>query len=633
MRGPWVIVGVTFAVPPVEHAFGQSQPVLMISEIPAQSMMLSIADIDANAPIRLDWRADVNLTQSYRFELSYDTSRSPEQPNVTLVTLDDTAEAGENTGVVVSGRSVRFEIRPRQIVKMEDLPENAPVDMDDQPERRSIILHVFVPGQEGSMTTSNTAAWTFEIDSRKPPAPRLLALIPGENLIQATWEPPAMPGDVERYQLVYCTDVGTTTTSTTTLPCAEAEQRVDDFGKEMTTGNATKDVRNGVPIAVAVRSIDEFGNPGDLSNVERATPAETTDFWELYKGLGGEEDGGFCFIATAAHGSYAHPVVELLRGFRDRILAGTPLGRLAVLAYYRMSPPAAEDLRRSPELAGYARIALVPIAALALLVTVLPWIGAAALALILLRRRAATVVALVLLASGPAFAETTRDPPAGIFGFGIEFRGGPYVPDLADENGGSEGNTAFYRIFGGEENPLFALAFDLQILRGYGTAGVGASFGFMQWVGKGVFGLTESPSIDTTVLNILPVTGVLFYRFDWLADHHPIPLVPYVRGGLAYYFWWATTGTGDISRYEGADPSPADDQRGRGGKIGVTGTVGLALMLNHLEPSAAHALYANTGIRGTYLFGEIQASKVDGFGGSGFDFSDLTWNLGMYVEL
>jgi hypothetical protein len=156
----------------------------------------------------------------------------------------------------------------------------------------------------------------------------------------------------------------------------------------------------------------------------------------------------------------------------------------------------------------------------------------------------------------------------------------------------------------------------------------------MQFVGKAFFGVDGPRSSDTTVFNLLPLSLTAFYRFDWLADRTSIPFVPYLRGGLAYHIWWVTTGTGNVSRFEGADPASSDDDvRGRGGKLGLVGTAGIALLLNTLEPEAAGNLFESTSIRGTYVFIEYQASKVDGFGQEGFDFSDNTWNLGLYVEL
>ena len=37
-------------------------------------------------------------------------------------------------------------------------------------------------------------------------------------------------------------------------------------------------------------------------------------------------------------------------------------------------------------------------------------------------------------------------------------------------------------------------------------------------------------------------------------------------------------------------------------------------------------------MRGTYLFGQLDVLEVDGFGGNGFDFSDLTWSVGLSFE-
>jgi len=75
--------------------------------------------------------------------------------------------------------------------------------------------------------------------------------------------------------------------------------------------------------------------------------------------------GSLCFVATAAYGSGMAPEVETLRNFRDRFLVGNPAGRAFVALYYRVSPPLAAVIARSPALRSGARFALAPAVMLA----------------------------------------------------------------------------------------------------------------------------------------------------------------------------------------------------------------------------------------------------------------------------
>jgi len=65
-----------------------------------------------------------------------------------------------------------------------------------------------------------------------------------------------------------------------------------------------------------------------------------------------------CFIATAAYGSVDAPEVEQLRRFRDRVLLKNPVGTAFVRLYYRVSPPIARLIARSPRLRVAIRGAL-----------------------------------------------------------------------------------------------------------------------------------------------------------------------------------------------------------------------------------------------------------------------------------
>jgi len=152
-------------------------------------------------------------------------------------------------------------------------------------------------------------------------------------------------------------------------------------------------LENNQPYMVSVVAEDEFGNKSVIGSVVCQTPQEVDDFWEVYKKQGGGDDGGFCFVATAAYGDYDHPAVRWLRAFRDEVLGAVPGGGRLVRAYYRSSPPAALWLRGHPAARTCVRAALWPAAGAARVL-----VGAARhpqAALLLLGCLAALSIALV----------------------------------------------------------------------------------------------------------------------------------------------------------------------------------------------------------------------------------------------
>ncbi len=132
-------------------------------------------------------------------------------------------------------------------------------------------------------------------------------------------------------------------------------------GKAQITG-----LTNGQAYLFAVVALDEAANPSPISEVICAVPELTRDFMDDYGNAGGKGAGHYCFVATAAFGSYDHPVVRLLRSFRDEILAELPGGRTAIDAYYAAGPTLAAAVDGSETLGAASRGALYSLAGLAL---------------------------------------------------------------------------------------------------------------------------------------------------------------------------------------------------------------------------------------------------------------------------
>ncbi len=595
-----------------------------------EEQRINIEDLEeeVQATIQLSWSVSGLTSGNFDYELTYgaitETSTAP-----TRLRVEDSEGLAEAEGDQPLTGELQVEILPINIIENdEDLPQSlGGQGRDDY--NQAICVNVFPDGNPDFNETFSEC-WTFEVDTLAPAGPPVDELIPGENRVTVRWTPLA-DNNIQFYEVVYCVNTSTLTVSFDSLPCPENEWipsgTISDTQGEVSISDG---IITGERVVVGIRAIDEFDNIGEPGDVEDTFPTTVDDFFELYDG---PEAGGFCFIATAAYGSYAHPLVRVLRAFRDRVLNATPLGAAFVWAYYHYAPPLAERVGDDPSLAIWIRVWLVPVAMVAMLIMLCPLVAAAWLAFRTVRwarRRARTsvpgvVAVAALLWANPAEARRP-DSDLTTVGVGLEFKGGPYSGNIQNEPGFSD-------VFEAESRPLFTLGVDLQVLRGFGTVTVGGTVGFLQYSGKGLFGkgsrVPGSPSDDDNDFNLVPLTLQLGYRFDVLADRTWIPLVPYARGGLAYYIWWATNGVGELQRRDQEE----DRQTARGGTFGLTGTLGIAFMLNKIEPRVAQSLFANTGIRGTYVFVEMTTSEVDDFGGDSFDLSDFNWSVGLYMEL
>ena len=120
-------------------------------------------------------------------------------------------------------------------------------------------------------------------------------------------------------------------------------------------------LKNSIPYKFYVITIDTMGNPSAMTSAGTATPILEEDLWERYKRSGGKATGGYCFVATAAYGSYDHPHVRVLREFRDKVLLRSGWGRIFVQSYYRLSPGPANWLARHNGPRAVARLGLWPV--------------------------------------------------------------------------------------------------------------------------------------------------------------------------------------------------------------------------------------------------------------------------------
>ena len=209
--------------------------------------------------------------------------------------------------------------------------------------------------------------------SGAPDIPRIVAVTPGNERLQVSWE--AVSG-ATGYQLYYgISDVGEKSVhvpSGTVYTISELSNGVNYQVAVSAVAVAT--------YVIAVTAYDGTGasnHDSDYSDEvsvtlgtphesERSLPMRGTP--ELIEPVPNLPNEG-CFIATAAYGYYAAPEVQRLRDFRDKLLLTSPAGRLFVQLYYRVSPHWAAEIRANEGLKQGVRLLLSPLVATAGLLT------------------------------------------------------------------------------------------------------------------------------------------------------------------------------------------------------------------------------------------------------------------------
>ena len=349
-------------------------------------------------------------------------------------------------------------------------------------------------------------------------------------------------------------------------------------------------VENGVTYEVCAAARDIAGNLGAFSTPQLVTTRNECDFIECYPG---EPPTGYC-------GQVPGSMMALWVGF----------AALARSTFRRRGSAIGQRL-----LAIGRRLSLL--AALAVL------------AFASTEARAQDDDPFIMRAADDARYEDRRPQ------FGFELRFGPFRPQI-----GSAGERAAYDAVYSDDDSLFkdrplmkqlelswypwtrfgvgGLFFRIGHWRASGTT---RDCGDAGCEGGGLVG--SSKGNEKTSLTILPLTVGVVYKFDLLKERFYIPLVPYAKAGFDYFLWFNSAA--------GKTSVASDGSKGRGGTPGINASVGLALNLDWIEPSAAMSGRSGVGIADTYLFIEYSMA-YSGFRSSGLEMSESYALVGLAID-
>ena len=254
----------------------------------------------------------------------------------------------------------------------------------------------------------------------------------------------------------------------------------------------------------------------------------------------------------------------------------------------------------------------------------------------------ATLLAIAMVAGISAAAQSARaqsfapdagNPEAEVFGrryktaqrFAFELRFGPYLPDVDSEFNGTRHPYRDY--YGTGDHLLTQTEFDVEILHHIGTVALGAGLSYYSVSGVApVASGTGLPSGDMSTLKVVPVSLSAIYRFDYFLERRGFPLVPFGKVGLDWAYWQITDGNDEIA-------TDGHGGKGRGGTLGWHAAVGVALVLDWLDPDAARDFDNEMGVNHTSLVFQLTHADISGLGASGrMHVGDDEWSLGLMFQ-
>ena len=448
-------------------------------------------------------------------------------------------------------------------------------------------------------------------------------------------------------------------------------------GEQVDTGTATSleisGLENGKQYIIALLAVDRSGNVTGTYFNRTITPQPVTDFWEDLHGRGSGVEGGLCLLAET-YGDQG-PITRALRAFRDDTLARTGFGRALTRAYYATLGKLGGLVHGSLALRVVAAIVLAPLVVLALLWHALSLpVLLALLALVIWRRRLvrhvprfafAAVMLVPLLARADEWSPYWEEENSSESALADEdhvkwhagVRIGPYTPDIDAQAGVNPSSMMgpYQAMFGNYYvngkafdahvyQWLPTLDVDRVLWRGFGQLAIGGSLGYMQ---KSAYAYQEGcaecsadnpqrprSKAGRNTFRFIPMSVEATYRLTTLDDDYGIPLVPYLRGGIAYDVWWLKGPDGNISSIckDGSMTEDCDANKALGASLGLTGSLGLAIRAERVDPNAARSM-KQSGIYHAGFYGELRFARVDGFGSDKkLSVGDKTWFAGVDFE-
>jgi hypothetical protein len=219
-----------------------------------------------------------------------------------------------------------------------------------------------------------------------------------------------------------------------------------------------------------------------------------------------------------------------------------------------------------------------------------------------------------------------HDPGMTAQNFALELRFALYQPQV-DSDPQLHGSAPFARTFSGQTGYEGAVELDWQAVHiaHLGSLGPGLSIGYYNISGLADLANSNTPSSESTTLEILPIYVVGVFRLDFLWRELGVPLVPYAKAGLGYALWRASNTVGTSQAPNGVV--------GEGHTWGSQLAVGLGIDLNFLDRRTSQGFDNATGVNHTYLFGELMRADLSGIAQAHpLYVGDFTWMSGVAFE-